>query len=87
MSLSDFLTLFSARTHDGFFWSSRPCWMLAVGACISMGISTLIACMWPAEAGEFWCAAAAARGVGLGPGRVRERAALCRGPTRLRVGA
>ena len=54
MSLSDFLTLFSARTHDGFFWSSRPCWMLAVGACISMGISTLIACAWPANAGAFW---------------------------------
>jgi H+-transporting ATPase len=54
VSLSDFLTLFSARTHDGFFWSSRPSWMLLTGATLSMGISTIIACLWPGNAAKFW---------------------------------
>jgi len=66
VSLSDFLTLFSARTHDGFFWSSRPSWMLMTGACISMGISTIIACLWPAEAGDFWTDKIKTRGLVLG---------------------
>ncbi|GBF93619.1 H+-transporting ATPase [Raphidocelis subcapitata] len=65
VSLSDFLTLFSARTHDGFFWSSRPSWMLSLGACISMGISTLIACLWPPNAGDFWTDKIKVRGLAL----------------------
>jgi hypothetical protein len=67
VSLSDFLTLFSARTHDGFFWSSIPSWMLLTGACISMGISTIIACLWPANAAHFWTDGISVRGLALDP--------------------
>ena len=66
VSLSDFLTLFSARTHDGFFWSSAPSWMLLVGACMSMGISTIIACFWPANVATFWTDGIPCRGLALG---------------------
>jgi H+-transporting ATPase len=47
VSISDFLTLFSARTHDGFFWSSRPSPILMIAACFSLSLSTLLACVWP----------------------------------------
>lgn len=47
VSISDFLTLFSARTHDGFFWSSRPSPILLVAALFSLSLSTLLACVWP----------------------------------------
>eukprot|EP01040_Poterioochromonas_malhamensis_P007396 gene7396-7978_t len=47
VSISDFLTLFSARTHDGFFWSSRPSPILLVAASFSLSLSTLLACVWP----------------------------------------
>jgi len=66
VSLSDFLTLFSARTHNGFFWSSAPSWMLLTGACISMGISTLIACLWPANVARFWTDGIPCRGMVVG---------------------
>ena len=66
VSLSDFLTLFSARTNDGFFWSSRPSWMLLTGACISMGVSTLIACLWPANVATFWTDGIPTRGLVVG---------------------
>jgi H+-transporting ATPase len=46
VSISDFLTLFSARTHNGFFWSDRPSPFLAGAATVSLGISTLVACIW-----------------------------------------
>jgi H+-transporting ATPase len=47
VSISDFLTLFSARTGDQFFWSSKPAPIL-MGACVfSLSISTIIACTWP----------------------------------------
>ena len=42
ISISDFLTLFSARTHDGFFWSSTPSYILMGAACFSLLISTLL---------------------------------------------
>jgi H+-transporting ATPase len=48
VSISDFLTLFSARTHDGFFWTSRPSNILVVAACFALFLSTLLACVWPA---------------------------------------
>lgn len=48
VSISDFLTLFSARTHNGFFWSDRPSPFLAGAATVSLGISTLVACVWGA---------------------------------------
>ena len=47
VSVSDFLTLFSARTHDGFFWSSTPSPILLSAACFSLLISTILACFWP----------------------------------------
>ena len=47
MSISDFLTLFSARTNPGWFWSQRP-GKLLLGACaFSLTASTVIACVWP----------------------------------------
>jgi H+-transporting ATPase len=46
VSISDFLTLFCARTHHGFFWSDRPSPFLAGAATVSLGISTLVACVW-----------------------------------------
>jgi hypothetical protein len=47
VSISDFLTLFSARTHNGFFWSSRPAPILLYAAGFSLALSTLLACFWP----------------------------------------
>lgn len=47
VSISDFLTLFSARTHDGFFWSSTPSPILMAAALLSLAISTILACFWP----------------------------------------
>mmetsp|Transcript_3655 Transcript_3655/g.7395 ORF Transcript_3655/g.7395 Transcript_3655/m.7395 type:complete len:913 (-) Transcript_3655:78-2816(-) len=47
VSISDFLTLFSARTHDGFFWSSTPSPILLGAACFSLALSTFLACFWP----------------------------------------
>jgi H+-transporting ATPase len=47
VSISDFLTLFSARTHDGFFWSSTPSPILMGAACFSLALSTILACFWP----------------------------------------
>ena len=47
VSVSDFLTLFSARTHEGFFWSSTPSPILLVAAFCALAISTILACIWP----------------------------------------
>ena len=47
VSISDFLTLFSARTHDGFFWSSRPSPILLGAAAFALTLSTILACAWP----------------------------------------
>jgi len=47
VSISDFLTLFSARTHDGFFWSSMPSYILISAATFALSFSTLLACVWP----------------------------------------
>jgi len=46
VSISDFLTLFSARTHNGFFWSDKPSPFLAGAAVLSLAISTIVACFW-----------------------------------------
>lgn len=48
VSVSDFLTLFSARTHEGFFWSSRPSPILLCACLLALSISTILACVWPA---------------------------------------
>jgi H+-transporting ATPase len=47
VSVSDFLTLFSSRTHDGFFWSSKPSPILLVAAGTALTLSTVLACAWP----------------------------------------
>ncbi|KAG2442961.1 hypothetical protein HXX76_003035 [Chlamydomonas incerta] len=47
VSVSDFLTLFSARTHDGFFWSARPSPILMCAALLALSLSTILACVWP----------------------------------------
>ncbi len=47
VSLSDFLTLFSARTNPGPFWSMIPGKLLMAAATISLAISTVLACVWP----------------------------------------
>jgi H+-transporting ATPase len=47
VSLSDFLTLFSARTNPGPFWSMVPGKLLMGAATISLAISTVLACIWP----------------------------------------
>ena len=46
ISLSDFLTVFSARTQ-GFFFSRRPGTPLLCAAGFSMTVSTLLAAYWP----------------------------------------
>jgi hypothetical protein len=46
VAVSDFLTLFSARTGDKFFWRTKPAPILLFGACFSLAITTLIACVW-----------------------------------------
>jgi H+-transporting ATPase len=47
VSISDFLTLFSARTHDGFFWSSTPSPILLGAASLALTLSTILALFWP----------------------------------------
>ncbi len=47
VSLSDFLTLFAARTSPGGFWSHRPGGILFVAATVALGISTILGCLWP----------------------------------------
>ncbi|PNH12031.1 putative proton ATPase 1B [Tetrabaena socialis] len=47
VSVSDFLTLFSARTHDGFFWSVAPSPILMCAAMVALSLSTALACAWP----------------------------------------
>jgi len=47
VSVSDFLTLFSARTQDSFFWTSVPGPILLAAATLSLLISTFLASFWP----------------------------------------
>lgn len=47
VSISDFLTLFSARTTQSFFWLSMPSIILLLAALVSLLLSTLLACFWP----------------------------------------
>jgi len=49
VSVSDFLTLFSARTGDNFFWTTRPAYILLGAGCVALSASTIIACTWPAS--------------------------------------
>ncbi|KAM3576605.1 hypothetical protein VYU27_001592 [Nannochloropsis oceanica] len=47
VSISDFLTLFSARSGDDFFWTNKPSKILLVAATIACSLSTLMANIWP----------------------------------------
>jgi len=49
VSISDFLTLFSARTGGDWFWTTRPANILLGAACVALSASTIIACTWPAS--------------------------------------
>ena len=47
VSISDFLTLFSARTGADWFWSSSPAPILLAAGCFALTASTILACYWP----------------------------------------
>lgn len=47
VAVSDFLTLFSARAGEDWFWVSRPAPILLAAAGIALSLSTLVACVWP----------------------------------------
>jgi H+-transporting ATPase len=47
VAVSDFLTLFSARTGPLFFWKTIPARMLMIGATLSLAITTIISCVFP----------------------------------------
>lgn len=47
ISVSDFLTLFSARTGELWLWQSAPSWILVIAAGIALSASTILACSWP----------------------------------------
>ena len=47
VSISDFLTLLSARTGEHWFWQSAPAAPVALAALAALSLSTIIACFWP----------------------------------------
>ena len=47
VSVSDFLTLFSAITHDKFFWKIKPALILFCGGALALTLSSLLAIFWP----------------------------------------
>lgn len=47
VAVSDFLTLFSARAGESWFWSSSPAPILLAAGAFALGCSTLLACYWP----------------------------------------
>jgi H+-transporting ATPase len=49
ISISDFLTLFSARTGEKWFWQSAPSPILLGGAVFALSVSTIIANVWPSS--------------------------------------
>ena len=49
VSISDFLTLFSARTGGDFFWTSAPARILLGAGGVALSTSTILACSWPAS--------------------------------------
>jgi H+-transporting ATPase len=46
ISLSDFMTVFTART-EGFFFSRAPGKLLTIAACFATFVSTILAIFWP----------------------------------------
>jgi H+-transporting ATPase len=49
VSVSDFLTLFSARTGEKFFFDSQPSPILVGAAMVALSCSTILACLWPSS--------------------------------------
>jgi len=49
VSVSDFLTLFSARTGSNWFWSTAPAPVLLFAGSLALGASTILASTWPAS--------------------------------------
>lgn len=47
VAVSDFLTLFSARAGESWFWSSSPALILLLAGVFALGTSTALACYWP----------------------------------------
>jgi len=47
ISISDFLTLFSGRTGDKFWWESMPATVLLCAAGLALCSSTILAVGWP----------------------------------------
>eukprot|EP01038_Epipyxis_sp_PR26KG_P012334 gene12334-16543_t len=47
VAVSDFLTLFSARAGENWFWTSKPAPILLVAASLALASSTFVACIWP----------------------------------------
>lgn len=47
VAVSDFLTLFSARAGEHWFWESRPAPILLAAASLALTTSTILACVWP----------------------------------------
>jgi H+-transporting ATPase len=47
VSVSDFLTMFSARTGPRFFWKVKPAPVLLLGGIFALSISSLLAIFWP----------------------------------------
>ena len=47
VSVSDFLTLFSARTGKDPFWTTKPAPILIGAGMVALTCSTIIACTWP----------------------------------------
>lgn len=47
VAVSDFLTLFSARAGENWFWTSRPAPILLAAGAVALSLSTLVACVWP----------------------------------------
>ena len=47
VSVSDFLTLFSARTGPKWFWQVKPAPILVVGGVTALTISSILSIVWP----------------------------------------
>ena len=47
VSISDFLTLFSCRTGEKWFFQDMPSLMLGGAACVALTASTVLAVTWP----------------------------------------
>ena len=47
LSLSQLMTLVTARTQEDFFWASSPSLVMWIGATFALTVSTLLALFWP----------------------------------------